>query len=114
VEHVKAVSGAQVVTALQRKIARERVGVEVAGCLQGPHPADAAQHFEALQCFAAVFQPPPSLAANLGTAFGTPCACALQLAHPLLLAQGQQVLYDFGCVAHGTTVVHAMRLLIGA
>jgi tRNA nucleotidyltransferase/poly(A) polymerase len=82
----------QVLSALKRKIARERVGTEVAGCLQGPHPVLAARHFEALRTFPAVFQPPDATAERLGGGFGAPCVRALELAHPLLVSQEQQVL----------------------
>ena len=70
--------------ALTQKVARERVGTEVAGCLQGPHPVLAARLFQELDCFAAVFALPEAPRAALGDGVGGACVAALALAQPLL------------------------------
>lgn len=46
----------QVLEALQRKIARERIGAEIAGCFDGPQPLQAAAYLLQIQAFPIVFQ----------------------------------------------------------
>ena len=87
----EAAASEEVLTALERKIARERVGSEVAGCLTGPHPLLAVQLFHELRALPAVLQPPEAMRAALGVGAGASCVRALELAYPLLTSYGQRV-----------------------
>ena len=46
----------QVRAALERKIVRERIGSEIAGCFDGPQPLQAAAYLLQLKAFSVVFQ----------------------------------------------------------
>jgi tRNA nucleotidyltransferase/poly(A) polymerase len=48
--------GVQVRAALEKKIARERVGIEISKCFDGPQPLQAAAYLLQIHAFAVVFQ----------------------------------------------------------
>lgn len=86
-----AASSDEVLAALERKVARERVGSEVTGCLTCSHPVLAVRLFQELRALPVVLQPPEALVAQLGDNFGAPCLRALELADPLLSGFDQRV-----------------------
>lgn len=65
----------QVMEALERKIVRERIGSEIAGCFNGPQPLQAAAYLLQLNAFSIVFQvsyvPPTSSCALFSKAHST-------------------------------------------
>lgn len=74
-------------TALERKLRRERIGTEVAGCLRGPDPVLSVRLFASLGTFPVVFQLPEDVARRIGGGYTEACVHALEAAHPLLVAQ---------------------------
>ena len=81
----------QVRTALERKVARERIGIEMAGCVTGPHPLLAVQLVDSLRIFSAVFQLPEDLQIQPQEQYARACTRSLELACPLLEASEQLV-----------------------
>lgn len=93
--------------ALKEKVARERVGIEVAGCFAGPNPLLAAELFHKLQVFPAVFQVPDTVKDQLSPDYGAACVRSIRLAQPLLTAHAalvrcmaalasERIVHDFG------------------
>lgn len=84
---------AQVREALGRKIARERVGVELAGALQGPNPALALRLVEELHIFPEVFRVPEgaAAAASLDGGHAATCVASAHAALDLLAARAFSV-----------------------
>lgn len=74
-------------SALEKKITRERVGVEVAGMLQGPHPVLSAEHILDLLLFPVVFSIPDPVHHQVGPNYGNSCMEVLRHGHRLMLAR---------------------------
>lgn len=87
----KTCTALQVRLALESKIARERVGVELAGMMTGPDPVLAAHHLANLNIFPSVFQPPPNLRESLGSSLSTVGVELLEAGRTLLQAASLQV-----------------------
>lgn len=65
-------------------MARERVGVEIVGCLDGPNPLQAFTHLLQMSAFPIVFQAPEIVKEQIGPDYGEACVASLELASPLL------------------------------
>lgn len=72
--------------ALDRKIARERVGVEMAGCFDGPRPLLSAEYLLELDIFSIVFEPPQKELEAIGRGYSEPCLKCLRMATPILMS----------------------------
>jgi tRNA nucleotidyltransferase/poly(A) polymerase len=69
--------GLQVRVALEKKITRERIGVEISKCLDGPQPLQAVAYLMQMQIFSAVFQVLRSLVTALNHTLVLPIHHAL-------------------------------------
>eukprot|EP00892_Ulva_mutabilis_P012671 jgi/Ulvmu1/9777/UM056_0017.1 len=87
VDDLKAAAASEEVkVALDRKIARERIGVEMAGCFDGPRPLLSVEYLLELGIFSIVFEAPQKTLDVIGREYSEPCLRCLRLATPILMA----------------------------
>lgn len=72
--------------ALDRKIARERIGVEMAGCFDGSQPLLSAEYLLELGIFSIVFEAPQKSLDVIGRGYSEPCLKCLRMATPILVS----------------------------
>jgi tRNA nucleotidyltransferase/poly(A) polymerase len=98
----------QVRAMLGRKIARERIGVELAGCIEGPNPALAFSLVLELDIFYEVFRVPDDYETSLVGNHGQTCVETVHRALDLLDALDFPVRCN-DQAAPGSTLHHASR-----
>jgi hypothetical protein len=90
-------------SALRQKVSRERVGIELEGCFNGPRPVEAVQHLLRLQLFQEVFTVSPGTPAAVRDTYPDLCTQCLQALHavvqspasacPVLSTEDRKMLY---------------------